>query len=338
MRKRCDTIERLVSMLLMAICLTACSAIDDDLSDCVEEEKELKLEYRLRLVTNMTTELQTQLTTLTEVSVANALRSHLSEIFSDNAHDIDLSFYDTEGDLKSLFHKRDIINANQTSYTLTLPMRKYMHLAVANIAENSVVNLNNEQYSNTSMLRQTEGTTLESHTTGLFSARQPMEVLSDVDQTFNVRLYMVNSAVALILKPQAAQYRDIKVYATGFANQFNIRDSVFVFSGDPQQIIAQKVETDNDLLCFCSVNFPSHDTQTRADDEASLWQLLVYVTTDDGKTTKSVLDVSEPLKAGELKIIKGDIDTDGGIRPYDSNVGVSVTLDWNEGGNYNQEL
>jgi hypothetical protein len=216
-------------------------------------------------------------------------------------------------------------------------MRKYMHLAVANLADNDMVTLKDEQHSNTSMLLQAEGSTLDSHNTGLFTARQSMEVLSGVDQVFNVRLFMANSAVALVLDTKGHTYTDMKVYGTGFANRFNIKDSVYVFPKESPLIKATKVDTGNDLLCYCSVNFPSHDEKTRADEE-TLWQIKVYITNTDGSVTESVLDIKEALKAGDLRIIKGDIDDQGGVRPYNSTVGVSVTLDWNEGGSYNPEL
>ena len=344
-RKRWDIVEGVICMLFMTTCFLACNSIDDDLSDCPIDEVQYQMEYELKLVTNMTTELQTQLTTITELSVASALETHLENIFSDHAHDIDLTFYDTEGTLDSLYHKRDIIDANQTSYTLTLPMRKYMHLAVANIAKNTVVSLENIDHSNTSMLKQVEGTVsdgspvriIDSHTTGLFTARQPMEVLSGVSQTFNVRLFMANSAVALVLNPKGHDYTKLKVYATGFASQFDICDSVYVYPAESPLITAEKVETDNDLLCYCTVNFPSRDALTRA-PASSLWQLKVYTTNVDGTVTETVLDIQEPLKAGELRIIKGSLDDEGAVRPYDQTVGVSVTLDWNEGGIYNPDL
>ena len=324
-------------LLLSACWLTAgCSVIDDDLSDCNQEE-EFKIDYQLRLITNITTELETQLTTITEVGVADALRVHLKDIFSDKAHDIDLSFYDTEGDMIRLQHKRDIIDANQTSYTLSLPMQQYMHLAVANIAENKVVDLANDENCPTSMLQQTEGSPIASHTTGLFTARLPMEVLENVSQTFNVKLYMANSAVALVLDLNGHTYSDMKVYATGFAKEFLIEDSTYVFPEKEVLVKADKVETGNDLLCFCSVNFPSHNPG-EVDADQPLWQLRVYVTLPDGSITETIIDVKEQLKAGELKIIKGVLDDDGAVRPTDSTVGVSVTLDWNHGGTYDPEL
>ena len=313
-----------VGLLLSAFWLAAgCSTIDDDLSDCGNT---FDMVYELRLVTNLTTELKTQLTTMTELSVANALSMHLKDIFTDFAHDVDLSFYDTEGDLERLQHDQHIMDANQSSYALTLPMRKYMHLAIANTKNNDVVSLINDEYSPSSVLQQTDGLVtdgveiLPPHTTGLFTARQPMEVLSGVDQTFNVHLYMANSAATLVLDTKGHAYTDLKVYATGFADAF--------FSN---------------LLCFCSVNFPSRDAMPpsamrRAKGTTSLWQFKVYLTKTDGSITETILDIDEPLKAGDLKIIKGELDDEGAVRPYNSTVGVSVTLNWNNAGNYDTPL
>ncbi len=332
-----------MGLLLSAFWLTAgCSTIDDDLSDCGNN---FEVNYHLRLVTNMTTELQTQLTTITELDVANALKEHLKDIFTDFAHDVDLSFYDTEGALNRLQHDQHIMNANQSSYALTLPMRKYMHLAIANIADNDVVSLEGDEYSSSSKLQQANGQMsdgkekLHSHTTGLFTARQPMEVLSGVDQTFNVHLYMANSAAALVLDPKGHTYTDLRVYATGFAETFCIRDSTYIYTDTPPLVVADQVETDTHLLCFCSVNFPSHDAipssaKRRTAQNPTLWQLKVYLTKPDGSITETILNIDEPLKAGNLKIIKGELDANGAVRPYNSTVGVSVTLNWNSAGEY----
>ncbi len=351
MRKRCDFAEWVVCMLLITTCFSACNAIDDDLSDCPADESQFKMEYQLRLVTNMTTELTTQLTTITELSVANALETHLKDIFSDFAHDVNLSFYDTDEEKERLEHFTDIINANQTSYTLTLPMRKYQHLAVANIAKNVVVGLEKDDNSSTSMLNQAIGITneslskkiVDSHTTGLFTARQHMEVLSGIDQTFNVHLYMANSATSLIIDPNGQTFKKLEVYATGFANSFMINDSTYIFADDKPLIKADKVETGNDLLCYCSVNFPSRDAvpaaaRRRASTDSSLWQLVVYATKNDDTVTKTVLEIDDPLKAGELKIVKGKLDSDCAVRPSDSSVGVSVTLDWQKGTSFDPDL
>jgi len=340
-------------LLLSVLWLTAgCNVIDDDLSDCGPAEEKYELDYELKLVTNMTTELKTQLRTDLELNVKGALETHLSGIFTDKAHDVDLSFYDTEGTKEVLNHVTDVIDANQTTYDLTLPMRQYLHLAVANIAKNPVVGLTDEKYSYSSKLQQSAPTVSDgfsagvvaSHNTGLFTARQPMEVLEGVSQTFNVHLYMANSAATLVLNPNGQTFTDIKVYATGFAEAFQISDSTYVYPKTSPLIKAEKVMTDeNGLLCYCSVNFPSRDAapasaRRRAGENPSLWQFKVYLTKPDGKVTETVLDIEEPLKAGDLKIIKGELDAEGAVRPYDSTVGVSVQINWNDGGTYNPEL
>ena len=339
--------ERNITTKLLAAALTlvlsaSCSSIDDDLSDC---DTDYKLDYELRLVTNMTTELETQLSTQTELGLAQALRQHLEKIFTDYAHDVDLSFYDTEGAMPRLQHDQHIMNANQASYTLYLPMRQYMHLAAANLLENNLVALTGDDRCPTAVLKQEVRDTISSHTTGLFTARQPMEVLSGVDQTFNVHLYMANCAAGLVIDPRNEDIKDIKVYSTGFASQFNINDSTFVFS--PQSPIVRtdvvKAEDTNEL-CYCSVTFPSKEPSipTRSVIETTepfvspyaedaLWQFRAYVTKKDGSVTQTILGIHRPLRAGQLMIIKGHLTSDGAVETHDPTVGVSVTLDWSPG-------
>ena len=106
-------------LLLSVLWLTVgCSTIDDDLSDC---DTSYQLDYELRLVTNMTTELQTQLSMQTDIAISAVLKTHLSSIFTDFAHDVDLSFYDTKVDSTRLHHDEHIMDANQQSYTLYIP-------------------------------------------------------------------------------------------------------------------------------------------------------------------------------------------------------------------------
>lgn len=338
------------SLLLCALTQTSCSTIDDDLDNCGSD---YELNYELRLVTNMTTELETHLTTETEVAVANALRQHLKDIFSDYAHDVDLSFYDTGVNDIRQYHESPTMNANQRSYTIYLPVQKYMHLAAANLKDNSIVSLNADDHCQTSNLKQTEAAAdniLPSHTTGLFTARQPMEVVSGKDQTFNVKLYMANCATALVVEPRNHQVKDIKVYTTGFATSFNLKDSTYVFGANAPLIKAETVTTpEAGSWSFCSVNFPSQDPSSRvvietedpfvAEEEAEkIWEFQVLVTNLDGSVTKTVLGIRRPLRAGQLMIIKGFIDDDGAVRSTDETVGISVMLNWNEGGHHEVEF
>lgn len=337
MLKLNQPIMKAISCLFITTAMASCALIDDDLSECGVD---YEMDYELQLVTNMNTELKTQLST--NVNVSSALRTHLSNIFTDFAHDVDLSFYDTEGDSARLQHDEHIMDANQASYALFLPMRRYIHLAAANVVDNDMVSVKNDDNCHTAILYQQEKDTIDSHTTGVFTARQDMQILEGVDQTFNVHLYMANSATSLIIDPRGHDFKSIKVYATGFATSFNICDSVYAFSKKSPMVRASQVPVaEGGELCFSTVNFPSRDTRdTRLiidSDEPfispsadnALWEYRVYTTLKDGSTTESILYVQTPLRAGQLKVTKVHLSDDKGVvESDDPTVGVSVTLDW----------
>ena len=339
-----SAIIRNIILVLMAAIFTGCSLVDEDLSDCGTE---YSLNYELTLVTNVSTEISTQLeTTLStelELSAALALREYLKNIFTDYAHDVDLSFYDVVEDSVRLHHEEHIMNANQSSYTLYIPVRKYMHTALANLTENAVVQVVDGDYCHREKLQQVVQDTLNSHTTGLFSARQYMDIQEGVDQNFEVRLYMANSATAILVDTTGSHIRDLKVFATGFATDFSVCDSLYRFNASPVFRMDKLKLTEDGGCCFASVHFPSRgvedtkiiidgdDSFVDASSESALWQLKAYVTMEDGTVTESILGINEPLRAGELKILKGKVVGNGAILPSDPTVAVSITLDWSEG-------
>jgi hypothetical protein len=341
--------------LFSLLLFTACSMIDEDLSDC---GKEAKIDYELELITNMSIELETVLDDDLDKDVAEALREYLKNIFTDYAHDVDLSFYDTQGDSARLHHDQHIMDANQKSYTLYLPMQNYMHLAAANLIDNRLVNLTDDSYCHPSKLQQAQGDTITPHTTGLFTARQLIKVLDGVDQAFLVRLYMANCAAALVVDTRGYDVSGMKVVGSGFASRFSICDSTFVFDAAAPVMKADEIMVKGGRQkCFCSVNFPSREPdQTRTvietedpfvaqADEASLWEFHVYVPRPESEQlrsgssiTETVLRVNKPLRAGQLKIIKVRVRDDGSVEPESPEVGASVTLDWKPGNTYNPNI
>lgn len=334
----------------MTTALTGCSLIDEDLSNCdvEEEQQQATLDYELRLVTNMSTEIEMELSAQTDVDISNALRQFLSDIFTDRAHDVDLSFYDTQGDSLRLQHDQHIMDASQASYTLNLPKREYMHLAAANIMDNLLVDLLDDNRCHTSKLfLSNKGDTIPSHTTGLFTARQPMNVLDGVDQQFNVRLYMVNCAAALIVDTQGHDARHMQVFSTGFASGYSICDSVYRHAAKSPIVRTTRLDPEKgSKIGFCSVTFPSQrfvNSRTVIEDadkfitpagQRPLWEFRAYITNADGKVTETILGINEPLQPGELKIIQVRLKDDGSLTTESSEVSVSVTLDWKQGGTY----
>ena len=92
---------------------------------------------------------------------------------------------------------------------------------------------------------------------------------------------------------------------------------------------APQEEADTARYClFGCVSFPSPDEPTLG----TYYQAKVYVDMPDGTTTETVLSLYEPLKAGQLKIVRLELQTDGSVVPTQgSEIGASVTLDWKEG-------
>lgn len=343
--------RRLFGIFCILFLSTGCCLVDEDFSECPDE---LFVDYEMHLITNVQTEISTVLGSDADVPAADALRNHLKDIFWDQAHDIDFSFYDAGSPMPVLEHFSDIIDASSASYTFHFPARDYMHLAIANILDNAQVNLLGGDYCQTSRLLQNAGTgnpeVSAPHTTGIFTARLPMDIQENVNQTFKVKLYMANCATALVVDNTAEgtpEIRDFKAFTTGFANSFNIADSTYVF--DSQTLIkADRIPVEgNAESLYATVQFPSRDPNPRSkvviettdpfisdDAQDVLWEWIVYVTLPDGSVTESRLGLSQPLRAGQLKIIRARIDQDGTLSTDDTSVGVSVTLDWNQGGSH----
>ena len=337
--------------VLLAWLAASCSLIDDDLSDCGFE-----VNYELRLITNIQTKLQTQLQTdlelQTNLKLTAALRKHLETIFRDYADDVDLSFYDVAGDSVRLEHDQHDMNGSEEQYTLNIPRRHYMHLATANVKQERSVETIDDNYCHPSHMKQLGGDTIPSHTTGLFTARYDMDIKDSVSQTFNVHLYMANSATVLVVDTLGSGVKGMEVYATGFATSYHIADSAYTYVDAPPIVRSNRVDAnDRQYACFTTVNFPSRNelaypartaiNRAPGDDDDTqpgLWEFHLYTTTATGSVTRSVLRSYEPLHAEQVLVVHVKLDANG--TPYTDNptMGVSVTLDWKKGGEYNPVL
>ena len=265
-------------LALSALIFTGCVLVDQDMSDC---ETDYTIDYELRLVTNMTTELQTQLSMAADVNVSAALNQYMSGIFTDYAHDVNLSFYDVYGDSLRLHNERHIMDANQSSYTLFIPVRKYMHVAIANIEDNHEVGLEADELCHTSRLVQPVRDTVESHPTGIFTARLPMDI-KDGEEGF---------------RSPSKHHVTEGLLQSGFIEDINLfREVIFsdiaVYGRHRKDILVKEGDDDED-----GVN--DRDDE-KADDEAH----LVETTHHDGEKDdrgdgvtrqKAIDDVGVPL-------------------------------------------
>lgn len=333
---------------LGALAQASCNSIDDDLSDCGIDAA---VSYDMLLLTNMETELTTVLSAPADAPVAAALRQHLAPIFSDRAHDLNIAFYQLAGAgspsptaTSAPLHlsEQHIIDATHAEYSFYLPMAQYHNQALANLERNTAVALtDNGDAATATLVTRTADTraaadTLLPHTTGLFTARLPMDLSrNDVPRNYHATLYMANSAAAIVIDTTRYQPRHIAVSATGFATAFTPADSTYHHAAtpadDPMVATTTISPTEGTQTAYCTVAFPSRDSMDS-------WQLHCYVTKTDGTVVRTVLTLHQPLPAAQLKVIKAFVDDQGVVRTHDQQVGVSVTLDWNQGGEYTPDL
>lgn len=323
-----------------AIAQTSCDLIDDDLSDC---GKDYKLEYRMRLITNMDDELAQKLREADDEPIKASLRQHLLQFFSDSGHDLDLSFYLTAPDDEARRHHalHDMLGANQASYTIYLPVSQYRNLAVANSGREPLVVLQQEQQRSLAELFQLRADTIDSHRTGLFTGRHTIDPPA-ADTTIVVDLYMANCAAALVCDTTGYRVSDFRVYMADMGDAFHVDDSVYTYTTNPVVRTRRVDAATKNSVAFAGATFPSADVPTRADADdgrGSYWQMRAYVTLADGKTTETVLYVRDPLKAAQLRIIKCRLTEGGVVTPtVDANVGISIQLDWEPGMDFNQDV
>ena len=320
-------------LILIGLIFVGCSLIDDDLSVCGAD---YYLYYEVKLVTDVDMVIDEKLNKVSEQPIADTLRKWLDPIFSGVAKDLDMKFYSLDERDTLRRQKKDTINAKEKTYTLYIPRENYMHLALVNMDDNNNVSVVGDKHSKELKIEQRRADTLNSHPTAMFTARLPMEMKPEGNESFHVHLYMVNSAVALVVDHSALTDLNMRVVMNGAATGFSVRDSLFTFD-NPTVIRAEKL-TDQ---CYALVSLPSASPAQnpvalhRMKQDNTYWQLRTYVTLPDNTITETILSVDYPLLAGALEIIKIEVHDDGSVVPLqNAHVGATVTLDWKDGGSH----
>ena len=343
------------NLLAMALLPMSCSTIDDDLDDCFID---LQAEYELRLVTNENLELARVLSD--RPGIADALRQHLSGVFSDQGRDLNLSFY--LNGTRSHQQTESMNNASTKRVNMTLEIEDYEHLAIANVQNNGVVTLEGDNTLQTSNLKsQTSNQSIASQSTGVFTGRRSFPNMTWGAYPYHMPLYMANCAAAIVLDPRTAKFTDVKIFTTGFATSFNVADSTYQYDNSPL-VRAERVAMPDTTrwLAYSAVSYPSKEpaslarqqsspsggarggssTRSRQDTDApftyddygkTIWQYEGYVTMADGSITRTEIGIHHPLRGGQLKVLVGYIDNEGVIRFYDNSVGASIDLEWQTG-------
>lgn len=312
-----------------ALPLLMASCIDEDMSLC---DYGYRIDYNVRLHTNMDEEIDSELTSSAEQAIGEKLRAALSNVFTDHAADLDLSFFSSTG---LAHHEVQTVNATTAPLTIFLPVQQYRHLALANTGAEPLVAIGGTDAVGSLAINQEVADTIGSHTTGLFSARLPMSV-EERSQTFTAELYMQNCASALVIDRNGKQPEDIQAFVAGMATGFAVSDSTYSFERSTVSRASQFA--DGNYYVLHTTTFPSRDKlTTKASTDDALWSVNVVVKLN-GSYTLTVLKMNDPLKAGNLKIIKARIRDDGSVNPETTDIGVSVQLNWQPGNDFHIDI
>ena len=307
-------------------CPLLASCIDEDLSKCGVN---YTVSYSVRQPVDLGAEVRAVLSAPAEQGVAVDVEAALGGVFAGTVHDLDLPFYDVH----MLEHRQAaVIDAARATMTFYMQKADYRHLPMGNVGDGEPLGVDGADSDLALTLGTAAGDTIASHGRPVYSGRLDMP-LADRDETYHADLYMVNSAVAVVLADAADGIGAVTGIVDGMATGFAVNDSTFSF--DRGQATRMEGMQSPGYHTLYAVTMPSRDAMAAAAD--GLWQVKVYVDLG-GKITENVLHISEPLRAGRVKIIKGVIKDDGSITTESPEVGVSVTLDWKPGGSHDVEI
>lgn len=333
---------------LLAAALTGCSLIDEDISRC---NNQVRLTYELRLDPEIIQELEDELDLHADEDIRAMLKNYVDGVFTNYARDVDLFFYDTNDPQSCLRSMSEMMNSSSNTYSLSMPVRSYKHIAIANskVCENVKI-LASENYPTCKLEHEKAGDYYTPQRSGLFTVTRGLNVGEKANQRFRIRLGMANSATALILDMgKATEVTDVRVEVEGMATEFNLADSTYVY--DENAVFATEEFSTGYKHCYAAVHFPSQDgpeeeeyeeetTDTKAteyddDDvvnpERKLWRWKVYATLTDGSVTRSILEMRPPVKAGQLKIRNAFVMDEGQVGSNEVGVSITVQMDWRPG-------
>lgn len=342
-------IRALITALLLLLTAQSCTFIDDDRSDC---EDTYSLNYELKVVSNINLQLSEQLQVSTGSMTLKALNNYFSPIMQPATSEARLGFFPTDGDAPIYYSLHT--EGRRTALGISIPADNYRHIAVIGQADPSIF-LTDTTMAATVRLTRFLNDTVDSHNHAILAGTLDMDVLGNVNQSWEVNLYPADASVSVVLKKNP-MVRRTRVFLADLATSFTPNDSTWHWDHN------SLVRTDaidvpgTDSVAYCGIAFPSRaDSQvaakwgrgitaknvgkgTESPSNDAVWRIIVLNDMPGGSVTRTVLYVRKPLRAGDVRVIRVHVNDDGGVDTGNSNVGASVTLDWKKGGEYNPEI
>ena len=319
------------SAAVLSAAAGACALIDERQKECPEE---MQMTCTVSLVNNKEEEINDKLGTLHDLPLRAALEDYLSNVFIDDAHDVDMLFYDQRKRGKMTFRESEVMDAEQKVFSLQVPASDYRVAAVANLSAVPMLSLQNEEDGYAlALVHKSSKNVVPSHPSAVYAARQRMLVRDREDQHFEVRFHMANAAAVVALNYDSCEVRNLRATFSGLADSFRILDSAYSFDQhlvmeadviDARPYVDESEEAERFIydtfwerwtklpLMVCAVGFPSPNVGSAViGTYPIIWTINLYATLADGSVTRNEIYIGKPLESSQLMIIKGWLTANG---------------------------
>ncbi len=319
------------SAAVLSAAAGACALIDERQKECPEE---MQMTCTVSLVNNKEEEINDKLGTLHDLPLRAALEDYLSNVFIDDAHDVDMLFYDQRKRGKMTFRESEVMDAEQKVFSLQVPASDYRVAAVANLTAVPMLSLQNEEDGYAlALTHRAPKSVVPSHPSAVYAARQRMLVRDREDQHFEVRFHMANAAAVVALNYDSCEVRNLRATFSGLADSFRILDSAYSFDQhivmeadviDARPYVDESEEAERFIydtfwerwtklpLMVCAVGFPSPNVGSAViGTYPIIWTINLYATLADGSVTRNEIYIGKPLESSQLMIIKGWLTANG---------------------------
>ena len=324
-----------LSAAVLSAAAGACALIDDRQKDCPED---MSLTCSVSLVSNKDEEMNDKLGTLHDLPLRAALEDYLSDVFVEDAHDVEMLFYDQRRRGKMTYRESVVMDAEQGVFSLRVPASDYRVAAAANLSAVPMLSLQNEDDGYAlALVQKSSNGRVPSHPSAVYAARQRMLVRDRDEQQFDLHFHMANAAAVVALNCDSCEVKSLRATFSGLADSFKILDSAYTF--DQQYELEAKLidaspyvnssetggeEADRFLydifwerwtrlpLLVCAVGFPSPSVGSAVvGTYPIIWTINLYATLADGTVTRNEIYIGKPLESSQLMIVKGWLTANG---------------------------
>lgn len=299
--------------LFAAVSAGFSSCIDEDLSDCPPEEREISILYRIEA----------------EHDVDNGFDAEL--------HDLRLGFWNSPSSLYTEAYIEEKDFPADMVFQITLPSDDYSHVAVANGIGGREAYF--PQTLDDVCVRQdeTRPDTICGMAGAAFTGNLSVSIEDSQEALYTVLLKPVVGLVKFDVTGSPAQ-ENVRCYISGTKAGYNawhgtwIEHPSLVTDGNVNAVDVSETQKH-----FEFYSFPTMAEDTKALAGGDEWHVYFYATDkENGNITQYIFSMREPLLAG--RVFEASFELGLGEGWTDAEAGVTIQTDWKPGNDYNHGI